>query len=92
MNSNSEKVAGGSGSRKGGAAPKRKAAKAPVDPLAPKRPANPFFQFCQEQRTPVLESLIARNLGEPSKQEVTKQLAIRWNALDTTDKKVGTYC
>lgn len=79
-----------SNSRKaGGAAPKRKAPKAPVDPNAPKRPANPFFQFCQEQRTTVLESLVAQGHGEPSKQEVTKQLALRWNALSSVDKKVS---
>ncbi|XP_054283187.1 TCF3 fusion partner homolog [Macrosteles quadrilineatus] len=72
----------------GNSAPKRKTAKAPVDPNAPKRPANPFFQFCQEQRTTVLESLVAQGLGEPSKQEVTKQLAIRWNALPSNEKKI----
>lgn len=83
---------GGGGRKGGGAGSKRKTAKAPVDPLAPKRPANPFFQFCQEQRTPVLESLVACNLAEPTKQEVTKQLAIRWNALDSAEKKVGVDC
>ncbi|XP_046660084.1 TCF3 fusion partner homolog [Homalodisca vitripennis] len=72
----------------GGSVPKRKAPKTPADPNAPKRPANPFFQFCQEQRTPVLESLVAQGLGEPSKQEVTKQLAVRWNALSTGEKKI----
>lgn len=44
----------------GNSGPKRKTTKAPVDPNAPKRPANPFFQFCQEQRTTVLESLVAQ--------------------------------
>lgn len=79
---------GRKGSQSGSAGPKRKAPKAPADPNAPKRPANPFFQYCQEQRTIVLESLIAQGLGEPTKQEVTKQLAIKWNALPPSDKKV----
>lgn len=73
----------------GSAAPtKRKAQKPPVDPNAPKRPANPFFQFCQEQRSIVLENLISLGQGEPTKQEVTKHLATKWNALTTDDKKV----
>lgn len=68
---------------------KRKTPKAPVDPNAPKRPANPFFQYCQEQRSIVLEHLVTTNGSEPTKQEVTKQLASKWNALTTDDKKVS---
>uniref|UniRef100_A0A1B6CCF6 HMG box domain-containing protein n=1 Tax=Clastoptera arizonana TaxID=38151 RepID=A0A1B6CCF6_9HEMI len=66
---------------------KRKTHKAPVDPNAPKRPANPFFQYCQEQRSIVLEHLVSTNGSEPTKQEVTKQLASKWNSLTTDDKK-----
>lgn len=71
---------------------KRKAQKPPVDPNAPKRPANPFFQFCQEQRSIVLENLVSLGQGEPTKQEVTKHLATKWNALTTDDKKVLSLC
>ncbi|OXU23882.1 non-histone protein 10 [Nasonia vitripennis] len=63
---------------------KRKAGKA--DPNAPKRPANPFFQFCQEQRPRVMERLAGD--PEPSKQELTRQLATTWKSLSSEDKKV----
>lgn len=63
---------------------KRKGAKA--DPNAPKRPANPFFQFCQEQRPRVMERLAGE--PEPSKQELTRQLATTWKSLTSEDKKV----
>ncbi|XP_015182471.1 PREDICTED: non-histone protein 10 [Polistes dominula] len=63
---------------------KRKGTKA--DPNAPKRPANPFFQFCQEQRPRVMERLAGD--PEPSKQELTRQLATTWKSLSSEDKKV----
>ena len=63
---------------------KRKGTK--TDPNAPKRPANPFFQFCQEQRPRVMERLAGE--PEPSKQELTKQLASTWKSLSAEDKKV----
>ncbi|XP_008551517.1 uncharacterized protein LOC130672233 [Microplitis mediator] len=63
---------------------KRKGMKA--DPNAPKRPANPFFQFCQEQRPRVMERLAGE--PEPSKQELTRQLATTWKSLTSEDKKV----
>lgn len=63
---------------------KRKGTKA--DPNAPKRPANPFFQFCQEQRPRVMERLSGE--PEPSKQELTRQLATTWKSLSSEDKKV----
>ncbi|XP_043475756.1 non-histone protein 10 [Leptopilina heterotoma] len=63
---------------------KRKGTKA--DPNAPKRPANPFFQFCQEQRPRVMERLAGE--PEPSKQELTRQLATTWKSLSSDDKKV----
>ncbi|KDR09064.1 non-histone protein 10 isoform X2 [Zootermopsis nevadensis] len=61
------------------------------DPNAPKRPANPFFQFCQEQRPIVMERLgLEQKSGEaePSKQELTRQLASKWNTLPPEDKKI----
>lgn len=66
---------------------KRKGAKA--DPNAPKRPANPFFQFCQEQRPRVMERLAGE--PEPSKQELTRQLATTWKSLSSEDKKVKAF-
>lgn len=62
------------------------------DPNAPKRPSNPFFQFCQEQRQIMMEQLNAElkpGEAEPTKQELTRQLAIKWKSLSTPDKKVS---
>ncbi|XP_044759740.1 high mobility group protein B1-like [Coccinella septempunctata] len=70
---------------------KRKTLKTEKDPNAPKRPSNPFFQFCQEQR-PILMEELNSNLKpgevEPSKQELTRQLAVRWKTLSVNDKRV----
>lgn len=70
---------------------KRKSVKTEKDPNAPKRPSNPFFQFCQEQR-PILMEELNSNLKpgevEPSKQELTRQLALRWKTLSVNDKRV----
>ena len=74
---------------RGGKTRKRREGRTEKDPNAPKRPANPFFQFCQEQRPIVLDSMIASGIREPSKQELTKQLAANWNVLSRKDKKVG---
>lgn len=63
---------------------KKKATK--NDPNAPKRPANPFFQFCQQQRPRAMERMPGE--PEPTKQELTRQLATKWKALSTEDKKV----
>ncbi|CAG4990649.1 unnamed protein product [Colias eurytheme] len=71
-------------------APKRKskADKPEKDPNAPKKPCNAFFQFCQEQR-PVVVAETATEMGsEPTKQEVTRQLASRWRALTNEEKRV----
>jgi non-histone protein 10 len=68
--------------------------KAERDPNAPKRPANPFFQFCQEQRPIVMERLgMEQKSGEaePSKQELTRQLASKWNTLPPEGKKVRDF-
>lgn len=67
---------------------KRREGRGEKDPNAPKRPANPFFQFCQEQRPIVLDHMIMQGKGEPSKQDLTKQLAANWNVLSRKDKKV----
>ncbi|CAH1398586.1 unnamed protein product [Nezara viridula] len=59
-----------------------------VDKNAPKRPANPYFQFCQEQRTSTIEEMTSAGQSEPSKIDVTKHLAYKWNLLTQDDKKV----
>lgn len=58
------------------------------DPNLPKRPANPFFRFCQEQRPIVLDQIIMSGEGEPTKQDLTKRLAITWNTMEDNDKKI----
>ncbi|CAG9865533.1 unnamed protein product [Phyllotreta striolata] len=70
---------------------KRKSTKTEKDPNAPKRPSNPFFQFCQEQRQLLMEQIVSElKPGEvvPSKQELTRQLAIKWRTLSVPDRKV----
>lgn len=71
---------------------KRKSTKTEKDPNAPKRPSNPFFQFCQEQRQILMEQINAELKPgeiEPSKQELTRQLALKWKSLSVPDKQVG---
>ncbi|KAJ3624304.1 hypothetical protein MTP99_017940 [Tenebrio molitor] len=70
---------------------KRKNARTEKDPKAPKRPSNPFFQFCQEQRQILMEQLNAElkpGEAELTKQELTRQLAIKWKSLSGSDKKI----
>lgn len=70
---------------------RRRNTKSERDPNAPKRPSNPFFQFCQEQRHLLLDQIIADLKPgeiEPSKRELTRQLALKWNSLSTPDKKI----
>ncbi|XP_059622595.1 high mobility group protein B1 [Phlebotomus argentipes] len=60
------------------------------DPNAPKKPPNAFFQYCQEQRSIVLDEIATRLPGEPepSKQELTRQLAQRWRQMGNSDKQI----
>lgn len=61
------------------------------DPRAPKRPANPFFQFCQDRRSAVMDELnseLQPGESEPSKQELTRQLAYRWRKMNIFDKQI----
>lgn len=70
---------------------KRKSTKTEKDPNAPKRPSNPFFQFCQEQRQILMEQINAELKPgeiEPSKQELTRQLALKWKSMSIPDKQV----
>ncbi|KAF6199071.1 hypothetical protein GE061_007096 [Apolygus lucorum] len=73
-------------SKKGPSGVKRKGHK--IDKNAPKRPANPYFQFCQEQRNSAIEEMASVGQTDPSKVDVTKHLANKWNALTQDDKKI----
>lgn len=55
------------------------------DPNAPKKPANAFFMYCQQQRTVMQDDQKDPNIGH---HELTKSLAKEWNNLATDDKKV----
>ena len=55
----------------------------------PKRPQNPFFQFCQDQRKKVAAEYLQERSEELSKKELTKVLAERWRALPTEERKVS---
>ncbi|KAL1457754.1 hypothetical protein WDU94_007948 [Cyamophila willieti] len=68
---------------------KKKAEKPSRDPNAPKRPANPFFQFCQEQRTILIDTQTKTPQNtDLSKQEITKELAKKWNSLTSDERKI----
>ena len=56
------------------------------DPNAPKKPANAFFMFCQQQRTVMQEDQKEATMGH---HELTKTLAKEWNNLVPEEKKVG---
>ena len=57
------------------------------DPNAPKKPANAFFMFCQQQRNAMHEDQrdAAAAMGH---HELTKTLAKEWNNLIEDEKKV----
>lgn len=55
------------------------------DPNAPKKPANAFFMFCQQQRTVMQEDQKDSPMGH---HELTKTLAKEWNNLVPEEKKV----
>ncbi|KAM3959176.1 uncharacterized protein ACR2FA_006710 [Aphomia sociella] len=77
-----------SGSKKPGPKRKSKADKPERDPNAPKKPCNAFFQFCQEQRPLIVAEANSEMGAEPSKQEVTRQLASKWRSLTNDEKRV----
>ncbi|XP_033120192.1 HMG box-containing protein C28F2.11-like [Anneissia japonica] len=60
------------------------------DPNAPKKPANAYLMFCQQERAPVQEEHQSQDKDEISHQELTKELAKRWNEL-TSDQKQAYY-
>lgn len=55
------------------------------DPNAPKKPANAFFMFCQQQRNVMHEDQRDAAMGH---HELTKTLAKEWNNLIEDEKKV----
>ncbi|XP_068718582.1 uncharacterized protein [Montipora capricornis] len=55
------------------------------DPNAPKKPANAFLMYCQQQRTVMQDDQKDPNIGH---HELTKSLAKEWKSLATDDKKV----
>jgi non-histone protein 10 len=59
------------------------------DPNAPKKPANPFLQFCKEQR--MMTNELLRGASDINKQELNKVLCNRWKTLAQEEKKVYTF-
>jgi len=81
-----KKESGGGSERKG---KKAKGDKEKLrDPDLPKRPQNPFFQFCKEQRDAVSDEVFELENIHLSKKELTKRLATRWNLLNTDQKQI----
>ena len=62
--------------------------KPPRDPNLPKRPQNPFFQYCKEKREEVAKEFLNSQGVNLTKKELTKILANQWNNLDSDDKMV----
>lgn len=80
-----ESLPGGSGR---GRKPKGDKDKPPRDPNLPKRPQNPFFQYCKEKRDEVAKEVLNTQGINLTKKELTKILANQWNTLDSEDKMV----
>ena len=62
--------------------------KPPRDPNLPKRPQNPFFQYCKEKREEVAKEVLDTQGINLTKKELTKILANQWNTLDSDEKMV----
>jgi hypothetical protein len=56
-----------------------------LDPDAPKKPANAFFMFCQQQRNSMHDDQKDPTVGH---HELTKHLAKEWNTLGADGQKV----
>ncbi|GAB0091087.1 hypothetical protein DMENIID0001_058900 [Sergentomyia squamirostris] len=84
-------IFGGGSNFKGESSGKLVRRRVEKDPNAPKKPPNAFLQFCQEQRSTVLDEISSeRQPGEPepSKQELTRELASRWRSMGNDDKQI----
>jgi hypothetical protein len=62
----------------------------PREPGRPKRPQNPFFQFCHDQRKKVAAEYLLEHNVDLSKKDLTKILAEKWRGLPAEEKKVNT--
>jgi len=58
------------------------------DPDIPKRPQNPFFQFCKEKKEDVAQHVLDTDGVQLSKKELTKLLAQKWSELTVDEKQV----
>jgi len=78
-------VSGGGKPKKGSKGGSRKK-KSDADPLAPKKPSNSFFWFCQEYRPGLQEHF--KGEGVAGQHDLTKVLAKLWSETNAEDKKV----
>eukprot|EP00092_Neocalanus_flemingeri_P015612 GFUD01016900.1.p1 GENE.GFUD01016900.1~~GFUD01016900.1.p1 ORF type:complete len:280 (-),score=92.63 GFUD01016900.1:75-914(-) len=85
LNSLEEPISSGSGR---GRKQKRDKEKIPRDPNLPKRPQNPFFQYCKEKREVVAQEVYQSQGVNLTKKELTKILANQWNSLESNDKLI----
>jgi len=85
LNSLEEPSSSGTGR---GRKPKSDKEKIPRDPNLPKRPQNPFFQYCKEKREVVAQEVYQSQGVNLTKKELTKILANQWNSLDSNDKQI----
>jgi len=76
------------GTGTGGRGRKVRGDKEKRDPNLPKRPQNPFFQFCKEKREIVARDVFTSQGVNLTKKELTKILANQWNSLDANAKQV----
>jgi len=59
-----------------------------VDPLAPKKPANAFFRFCQHQRKDMNSQINQIKSEDSSNSDITKILSNQWKQLPQEEKQV----
>jgi len=78
-------VSGGGKPKKGSTGGSRKK-KSDADPLAPKKPSNSFFWFCQEYRPGLQEHF--KGEGVAGQHDLTKVLAKLWSETSAEDRKV----
>lgn len=83
-----KRPSGGIQAKKGKGRGQHKHEKEVRDPDAPKKPANAFFMFCQQQRNSIQGDQKDPTAGPVGHHELTKQLAKEWNTLGAEGKKV----
>ena len=67
---------------------KTKKRKKPVDPNAPKKPQNPFMQFCSAERAKMKQEATSKGI---SLTEVTRLLGQKWTSMEEADKKRNSF-